>query len=82
MTDKYYSLNALALATVEEDPHVRVSFDKFPDVGLDPEEVLAVFRSWLRLQLGARRFLPPGSAYIVDRCLLFWLYIGQTVILT
>jgi len=61
MTDKYYSLNALALATIEEDPAVRVLFNGFPKVGLDENDVLVLFHSWIRLQLEARRFLPPGA---------------------
>ena len=61
MTDKYYSLNALALATIEEDPAFSGSFDDFPNVGLEKDEVLVLFRSWIRLQLEARRFKPPGA---------------------
>ena len=61
MTDRYYSLDALALATIEEDPYVRGNFTTFPDVGLDQAAVLVLFRSWLSLQLEARRFLPPGA---------------------
>jgi len=61
MTDKYYSLNALALATVEEDPRVRMSFDEFPGAGMQRDDILVLFRNWLRLQLEARRFLPPGA---------------------
>lgn len=61
ITDRYYSLNALALATIEEDPLVRVIFDDFPAVGLTAEEVLVLFRSWVKLQLEARRFLPQGA---------------------
>ena len=61
MTDRFFSLNSLALGTVEEDPFVRSLFDDFPSVGLNPEAVLSVFRDWVRLQLEARRFLPPGA---------------------
>jgi ATP-dependent helicase YprA (DUF1998 family) len=61
MTDRYYSLNALALATVEEDPLVRGVFKNFPAVGLAEPEVLLLFRLWLRLQLENRRFAPPGA---------------------
>lgn len=61
MTDRYYSLNSLALGTVEEDPLIRSVFDDFPDVGLEKEDVLSIFRDWVRLQLEARRFIPPGA---------------------
>jgi Domain of unknown function (DUF1998)/Helicase conserved C-terminal domain len=61
MTDWYYSLDALALATIEEDPHIRAHLTTFPEVGLDQAAVFVLFRSWLGLQLEARRFLPPGA---------------------
>jgi len=61
MTDRFFSLNSLGLATVEEDPLVRSLFDEFPSVGLDQDSVLSVFRDWVRLQLESRRFLPPGA---------------------
>jgi hypothetical protein len=61
MTDRYYSLNALALATVEEDPLVRGVFKSFPPVGLAEPDVLLLFRLWLRLQLENRRFAPQGA---------------------
>jgi hypothetical protein len=61
MTDRYYSLNALGLATVEENPCLRTIFHDFPSVGLAEAEVLVLIRSWLRLQLEERRFLPPGA---------------------
>jgi Lhr-like helicase len=61
MTDRYYSLDALALATIEEEPYVRGNFSTFPDVGLVQAAVLVLFRSWLGIQLEARRFLPPGA---------------------
>lgn len=61
LTDRYYSLNSLALSTVEEDPLVRTLFKDFPSVGLSGEEIQVIFRSWVRLQLEARRFLPQGA---------------------
>lgn len=61
MTDRYYSLNSLALASVEEDPLVASIFDDFPAGKLSREEVQVIFRSWLRLQLEGRRFLPQGA---------------------
>ena len=61
MTDRYYSLNALALATVEEDPLVARIFDSFPEVSIPEDSIPILFRSWLRLQLESRRFLPQGA---------------------
>src|SRR5262249_18220318 len=61
LTDRYYSLNALALATVEEDPLVRGVFKNLSPVGLGEPEVLLLFRLWLRLQLENRRFAPQGA---------------------
>ena len=61
MTDRYYSLNSLALASVEEDPLVRSIFDDFPAGKLSIDEVQVIFRSWVRLQLEGRRFLPQGA---------------------
>lgn len=61
ITDRYFSLNSLALATIEEDPLVRSIFNDFPQVGFSEEEVQVLFRSWVRLQLEARRFLPQGA---------------------
>lgn len=62
MTDRYYSLNALGIATVEENPLLSdVIFEDFPDVGLNEEEIKIVYRSWLRHQLEARRFFPQGA---------------------
>jgi ATP-dependent helicase YprA (DUF1998 family) len=62
MTDRYYALNALGIATVEEDPLLTsVIFRNFPEVGLHQEDMEILFRSWLRQQLEARRFLPQGA---------------------
>ena len=61
MTDRYYSLNALALATVEEDPLVDRIFESFPKVSIPEDSIPILFRSWLRLQLEGRRFLPQGA---------------------
>jgi hypothetical protein len=61
MTDRYYSLNSLGLATIEEDPLIRSAFENFPDIGLKQEDVFSIFRDWVRLQLEARRFFPPGA---------------------
>ncbi len=61
MTDRYYSLNSLGLATVEEDPLIHSTFENFPDIGLKEGDVFSIFRDWVRLQLEARRFYPPGA---------------------
>ena len=62
MTDRYYSLNALGIATVEENPVLSdMLFQHFPDVGLDEAEIKILYRSWLRQQLEAKRFLPQGA---------------------
>ncbi|MBU0662940.1 MAG: DEAD/DEAH box helicase [Proteobacteria bacterium] len=62
MTDRYYSLNALGIASVEEDPVLNaIIFRKFPEVGLTQPEKEILFRSWIRLQLEMRRFLPQGA---------------------
>lgn len=62
VTDRYFSLSALALATIEEDgPVAEHIFVGFPTVGMEPEEIRALYRAWLRIQLEARRFLPQGA---------------------
>lgn len=60
MTDRYYSLNALALAYVKEDATIsNLIFNDFPEFGLDAESASVVLQQWIRLQLEYRRFLPP-----------------------
>lgn len=61
LTDRYYSLASLALATVEEDPLVRCAFDDAPDLGISKDMLLSIYREWVRLQLEFRRFIPPGA---------------------
>ena len=62
MTDKYYSLNALGIASVEENPGLdSIIFNDFPEISLGKEEIYILFRSWLRMQLELRRFLPEGA---------------------
>lgn len=61
LTDRYYSLPSLALATIEEDPLVDFIFDDFPDVGLDRDSVKVLFRSWLRQHLERCSFRPDGA---------------------
>jgi ATP-dependent helicase YprA (DUF1998 family) len=61
LTDRYYSLQSLALATVEEDPAIAYIFDNFPDVGLDDDATRVLFRAWVRQHLERRSFLPEGA---------------------
>jgi len=62
LTDRYYSLPALALATIEEDPDTAfMVFDDFPDAGLDADAQRALFRAWLRQHLERRSFRPDGA---------------------
>jgi rRNA maturation endonuclease Nob1 len=61
LTDRYYSLQSLALATVEEDPAIAYIFDNFPDVGLDGDATRVLFRAWVRQHLERRSFLPEGA---------------------
>jgi ATP-dependent helicase YprA (DUF1998 family) len=62
LTDRYYSLQALGLATIEEDPDTAfIVFDDFPSVGLDPNAQRVLFRAWLRQHLERRSFSPSGA---------------------
>jgi ATP-dependent helicase YprA (DUF1998 family)/rRNA maturation endonuclease Nob1 len=62
LTDRYYSLPALALASVEEDPETAfMIFDDFPAVGLDGDAQKVLFRAWLRQHLERRSFRPDGA---------------------
>ncbi|MCB9797532.1 MAG: DEAD/DEAH box helicase [Alphaproteobacteria bacterium] len=62
LTDRYYSLPSLALATVEEDPDTAfMVFDDFPSVGLDEDAQRVLFRAWLRQHLERRSFRPDGA---------------------
>lgn len=62
LTDRYYSLPALALATIEEDPAISSClFEDFPAVGLDEEAQKVIFRAWLRQNLERRSFRPDGA---------------------
>ena len=61
-TDRYYSLQSLALASIEEDPTIRsMLFDDFPEVGLDEVAVRVLFRGWIAQHLERRSFRPPGA---------------------
>ncbi len=62
LTDRYYSLQAMGLATIEEEPAVDYIFQDFPNVGLSKDEVRRLFRSWIRVQLERRCFMPPGAS--------------------
>lgn len=61
ITDPYYSLTALAIATVVEDTIFSNIFAAFPDVGLSKAEISTFMRNWFRKQLESNRFLPPGA---------------------
>lgn len=62
LTDRYYSLPSLALATIEEDPDTAMLvFDDFPEVGLNGEAQRVLFRAWLRQHLERRSFRPDGA---------------------
>jgi ATP-dependent helicase YprA (DUF1998 family)/Zn finger protein HypA/HybF involved in hydrogenase expression len=62
LTDRYYSLPSLGLATVEEDPDAAfMVFDDFPDVGLDKDAQRVLFRAWIRQHLERRSFRPDGA---------------------
>ena len=62
MTDRYYSLNALGIASVEENHGLAsIIFKDFPNIGLEENEIRILFRAWLRIQLEMRRFLPEGA---------------------
>jgi len=62
LTERFYSLAALGLATVEEDPDLNVLvFEQAPVLPSGEAETL--LRIWLRQLLERRAFLPPG----VDR---------------
>jgi ATP-dependent helicase YprA (DUF1998 family) len=65
LTDRFFSMAGLGLATVQEDP-IETDFRlaDFPEVGLSSDEVRIVFRGWIRAQLESRRFLPEGARYI------------------
>ena len=64
LTDRWFSLQSMGLATVEEEPIMRYLFGDFPDVGLAQDEVHNLFRTWLRVQLERRCFLPPGGVIV------------------
>jgi hypothetical protein len=62
LTDRFYSAQAMGLASVEEDPALAYVFDSFPELGANLEEKKAVLRSWIRLQLESRAFTPKGAS--------------------
>jgi hypothetical protein len=60
-TDRYYSLSALGLATVEEAPEFADLFKDFPQVGLELGAQRALLRAWIRLNLERNTFRPEGA---------------------
>ena len=65
VTDKYYSLTALALAiTRASDPLEKEILQTFPKIGLDDNLILIIVRNWIRQKLEDRCFLPPGADII------------------
>ncbi|MFN9740955.1 MAG: DEAD/DEAH box helicase [Acidobacteriota bacterium] len=60
LTDRYYSIPALALGTVELTPAFSFIFGSFPAVGLASDVQRILFNSWQRLQLEQRRFCSIG----------------------
>ena len=61
LTDRYYSIPALALGTIEIDPIYSSIHNRFPEVGLSLDGQRILFNSWLRLQLERRRFSSIGA---------------------
>lgn len=61
MTDRFFSINALGLGIIEQDPQFNSLLNEFPDVGLDSDDIKKIFHIWIRLQLEDRRFLPQGA---------------------
>jgi hypothetical protein len=59
MTDRFFSLTAIGLATIGPSPTAQMARD-FPSVGLTPAEVDVLLRHWLRMQIEARRFILPN----------------------
>ncbi len=60
LTDRYYSIPALAIGTVELTPAFSFIFGSFPEVGLSSDAQRIIFNSWQRLQLENRRFCSVG----------------------
>jgi ATP-dependent helicase YprA (DUF1998 family) len=61
LTDRYYSIQSLAIGVIEEDPDVAQVLRSFP-VALPADEVKVLFRCWLRQQLERRSFYPDGAS--------------------
>lgn len=61
LTDRYYSLTALGLATLEANPHLGI-FNSFPDIGMSAEGQVVIFGAWIRLHLERQSFKVPGAA--------------------
>ncbi|NDD62665.1 MAG: DEAD/DEAH box helicase [Acidobacteria bacterium] len=60
LTDRYYSIQALAIGTVELTPAFSFIFNSFPETGLETRVQQILFNSWQRLQLEQRRFCSIG----------------------
>ena len=63
LTDRYYSIPALGLGMVQEDPSPLLSlpFRELPALGLSESEFRVLFRAWVRTQLEQNCFLPGGA---------------------
>ena len=63
LTDRYYSVPALGLGTIEEDPSPFFGepFRDLPALGLSDAAFRVVFRTWVRTQFELNRFLPGGA---------------------
>jgi ATP-dependent helicase YprA (DUF1998 family) len=62
VTDRYYSLQAMGLASIQEHPALAYIFNDFPNVGFTPQEVQNLVRGWIRIQLEHRAFKPIGAS--------------------
>ena len=63
VTDRFYSLWSLGLATVKEnDVITSASLAQFPEGVLDPSAARVLLRHWIRTQLERRCFRPPGAS--------------------
>jgi ATP-dependent helicase YprA (DUF1998 family) len=62
LIDRFYSAQAMGLATLEEEPLLGYVFQKAPAIGASEGELRAVLRAWLRVQIERRVFLPRGAS--------------------
>ena len=61
LTDTYYSIPALGLGVVREDPALAHVFERGSDVGLGAEAIRVLYRAWVRLHLERRSFRTMGA---------------------